>query len=159
MIQWLRLWLLMHGVQVWFLVWELRSHMPWSQNNQTINRSSTVTNSVKTLKMARVRIHTHTHTHTHTHWIFWSLSFLTCKLGGIMGPTLEGYFEGSSSEYLQIGRKHAWHLINDEWAVTLSLATWRWETSFIIFPPPRPSLLLSFILSAGYLESVRWMNV
>ena len=37
-VQWLRLGLLMPGVQAWSLVSELRSHMPWGQKTKTLKR-------------------------------------------------------------------------------------------------------------------------
>ena len=50
---WLRLHLPVQGLQVQFLVGELRSHMPSSERNQNISNSSNiVTNSTKTFKMA-----------------------------------------------------------------------------------------------------------
>ena len=54
-VQWLRLCLPMQGVWVWSLVWELSSHMPHDQKTKTQNRSNTVTNSMKTLKMAHIK--------------------------------------------------------------------------------------------------------
>ena len=50
---WLRLHLPVQGLQVQFLVRELRSHMPSSERNQNISNSSNiVTNSTRTFKMA-----------------------------------------------------------------------------------------------------------
>ena len=50
-VQRLRLCLPMPRVWVWFLVGHLRSHMPSGQNTKTWNRSSIVTNSIKTFKI------------------------------------------------------------------------------------------------------------
>ena len=44
-----------HGVWVWFLVGELRSHMTCGQKTKSWNRNSTVTTSIKTLKMVHVK--------------------------------------------------------------------------------------------------------
>ena len=48
-VQWLRFSLPKQGVQVWFLVGELRPHMDCDQKTKN-NRSNIVTNSIKTLK-------------------------------------------------------------------------------------------------------------
>ena len=54
--QWLRLCLPRQGVQVLFLVWELRSHMPRSPPKiKTCNRSNIVANSIQTLKMVHIK--------------------------------------------------------------------------------------------------------
>ena len=55
-VQWLRLHLPMQGVQVWSLVRELRPHMTRGQKDQKRkNRSSIVTNSIKTSKLAHLQ--------------------------------------------------------------------------------------------------------
>ena len=54
-VQWLRLRLSMQGVWVRSLVWELRFHLPQGQKTKTQNRSNTVTNSMKTLKMVHIK--------------------------------------------------------------------------------------------------------
>ena len=54
-VQWLQFPLPKQGLQVQSLVGELRSHMPCGQKAKTLNRSNTVTNSIKTLKMVRMR--------------------------------------------------------------------------------------------------------
>ena len=41
----------LQGVKVQSLVGELRSHMPFGQKTKTSNRSDTLANSIKTLKM------------------------------------------------------------------------------------------------------------
>ena len=48
--QWLRLHLVLQGVQVWSLVREIRAHLSQGQKPKTQNRSNTVTNSRKTFK-------------------------------------------------------------------------------------------------------------
>ena len=54
--QWLKLCFPMQGVWVWSLVGELRSHTCLTLKNQNINnRSNTVTNSIKTLKMVCIK--------------------------------------------------------------------------------------------------------
>jgi len=50
-VQWLRLCFPVQGAGVQSLVGELKSHTPLGQKTKTENRSNTVTNSVKTLKM------------------------------------------------------------------------------------------------------------
>ena len=59
-VQWLRLCLPMQGVQVRSLLQKLRSHMPRGQKNKTKNRSSTVTSSIKTLKVVHIQKKRHT---------------------------------------------------------------------------------------------------
>ena len=54
-VQWLRLYFPMQEVQVQSLVRKLKSHMPRSQKTKTSNRSNTVTNSIKTLKMVHIQ--------------------------------------------------------------------------------------------------------
>ena len=54
-VQWLRLCLSMQGVWVQFLVSDLRSHKPCSQETKTQNRSNIVTSSIKTLKMTHIK--------------------------------------------------------------------------------------------------------
>ena len=54
-VQWLRLHLPKQGVQVRFLVCDLRSHMPPGKK-KTKQRNSIVTNSVKTFKMIHIKI-------------------------------------------------------------------------------------------------------
>ena len=54
-VQWLRLCLLTQGVQVRFLVKELRSHMPHGQNTKMWNRNNTIRNPIKTLKMVHIK--------------------------------------------------------------------------------------------------------
>ena len=45
----------MQGVQVQFLVGELRSHMSHSQKTKKWNSNNTVTNSIKPLKMIHLK--------------------------------------------------------------------------------------------------------
>ena len=54
-VQWLRLRLPVQPVRVRSLVGELRSHMPQGPKTKTENRSNSVTNSVKTLKMVHIK--------------------------------------------------------------------------------------------------------
>ena len=54
-VQWLRLGLPMQGVGVQSLVRELRSHVPHGQKIKTQNRSNTVANSIKTLKIFHIK--------------------------------------------------------------------------------------------------------
>ena len=55
-VQWLKLCLPMQRVWVWSLVRELRSHTCLTLKNQNVNnRSSTVTNSIKTFKMVCIK--------------------------------------------------------------------------------------------------------
>ena len=54
-VQWLKLCLPMQELQVQSLGEELRSHVPLCQKVKTENRSSIVTNSIKTLKMAHIK--------------------------------------------------------------------------------------------------------
>ena len=54
-VQWLRLHLPAHGVWVWSLLGEQRSHMHCSQKTKTENRSNIVTNSIKALKMVHIK--------------------------------------------------------------------------------------------------------
>ena len=54
-VQWLRLRLPMQEVRVRSLVGGLGSHMPQGQNTKTENRSNTVINSIKTLKMVHIK--------------------------------------------------------------------------------------------------------
>ena len=55
MVQCLRLYLPMQWVQVSSLVGELRTQMHYGQKTNTLNRSSIVTNSIKTLKMVHIK--------------------------------------------------------------------------------------------------------
>ena len=55
MVQWLRLCLLMKGVQVWVLIGELDPHTPCSQKTKKENRSHIVTNSKKPLKTVYIK--------------------------------------------------------------------------------------------------------
>jgi len=55
MVQCLRLYLPRQWVQVPSLVGELRTHMHYGQKTNTLNRSSIVTNSIKTLKMVHIK--------------------------------------------------------------------------------------------------------
>ena len=48
-----KIYLLMQGVQIPFLVGKLRSHMP--QGQKTKNRSNIVTNSIRLLKMVHIK--------------------------------------------------------------------------------------------------------
>ena len=52
---WLRLCLPMQGEGVQSLVRELRSHVPHGQKIKTQNRSNTVANSIKALKMVHIK--------------------------------------------------------------------------------------------------------
>ena len=47
--------LIMQGMQVRTLVEELRPHLPGGQKTKIENRSSSVTNSIKTLKMVHIK--------------------------------------------------------------------------------------------------------
>jgi len=53
-VQWLRLHLPMKGIQVQYLVGELRFHKPHGKK-QTNKTSSIVTNSIKTLKIVHIK--------------------------------------------------------------------------------------------------------
>ena len=55
MVQWFRLCLPTQGVWIQFLVGELRSHMLAAKTPNIKNRSSIVTNSIKTLKMVHIK--------------------------------------------------------------------------------------------------------
>ena len=54
-VQWLKLYLPTQGVRVCYLVGELISHMPRSQNTKTENRNDIVSDSMKTLKMVHIK--------------------------------------------------------------------------------------------------------